>query len=82
MLPDSMGWDINMIKELMIETYALLVEKIPLSRISKQDRLIWRESITGVFSVKSAYYEARRVLGRENIDRDLANGLEAKMVQK
>ena len=34
--------------------------------------MIWRDFITKTFSIKSAYYEARKVLGREN----------AKMVQR
>ena len=38
--------------------------------MSKQDRLIWRDSVIGVFSVKSAYYEARKVLNKEEVNRD------------
>ena len=32
--------------------------------------MIWQDSISGMFSVKSAYYEARPVLGRGGVDRD------------
>ena len=33
------------------------------------DKLIWRDSINGIITVKSAYYEARRQLEFEEVDR-------------
>ena len=48
---------------------ASLVEKIPLSKKGISDKLIWKESVNGLFSVKSAYFEARRVLQKDNMDK-------------
>ena len=62
-------WNRGMIREVMNEEDASLVEKIPLSKKGFSDKLIWRESINGVFSVKSAYFEARRILQKNNVDR-------------
>ena len=53
----------------MTDNDAASVEKISLSRISEPDRMIWRDSMIGTFYVKSTYYEAHRVLGRENVER-------------
>ena len=52
------------IKEVLTDQDAALVEKIPLSRISTPDQLIWL-----ALSVRSTYYEARRVLGRDMVER-------------
>ena len=62
-------WNERMIDTLMPKQDATLVEKIPLCRKGKPNKMIWRDSITGIFTVKSAYYKARRVLNREKIDR-------------
>ena len=69
MTTDVVGWNETMLKELMKETDAKLVGKIPLNRANKEDRLIWQDSINGIFSVKSTYYEERRVLKRGEVDR-------------
>ena len=53
----------------MTENDATVVARIPLSRSSVSNKLIWRNSITREFSVKSAYYVARRILGREEFVR-------------
>ena len=47
-----------------------LVMKIPLSRNSMDDRLIWRESIAWIITVKSAYFEARMLFDFEEVDRN------------
>ena len=64
-----MVWNMTKVKEVLIDQDATLVEKIPLSRISRPDKLIWRDFIVGTFSVRSAYYKARKVLGRECLER-------------
>ena len=60
----------NMVKEVTTKNDASLVAKIPLSRKSKLDKMIWRDFIIRVFSIKSAYYEARMVLGRKKVERE------------
>ena len=54
----------------MCEEDTSLVEAIPLSKTSKPDRLIWMDSVTGIFIVKLAYYVARNILGREQLTRE------------
>ena len=54
---------------------ASLVERIPLSRKTSPDRLIWRDSIAVILTVKSAYYMARRLLGLEEMDRSVRSVL-------
>ena len=67
---ETRTWNMQMIKEVMTATDATLVKGIPLRRKSKLDKLKWYDSMTGVFSVKSAYHVARRVLGKEEINTD------------
>ena len=59
----------RLVKEIFCEEDARLIAKIPLSKNTKPDRLIWMDSITGQFTIKSAYYVARTVLGREQLPR-------------
>ena len=43
------------------------INSIHFSRSSSLDRLIWHDSVTGEFSVKSTYYVARKMLGKKVI---------------
>ena len=63
-------WDMITVKEVLNEQDAVLVGKIPLSRINTPDKLIWRDSMVGAFSVRSVYYKSCRVLGRDMVERD------------
>ena len=63
------SWKMNIVKEVLTDQDAELVEKIPLSRTISSDKLIWRDSIVGTFSVRSTYYKARRLLGKEVVER-------------
>ena len=58
-----------MVSQVLNASDAELVMKIPLSKKSMPDKLIWRDSINGIITVKSAYYEARRQLEFEKVDR-------------
>ena len=62
-------WKADMISQMLNASDAELVMKIPLSKKSMPDKLIWRDSINGIITVKSAYYEARRQLEFEKVDR-------------
>ena len=57
-----------LVNEVMTASNATIVEKIPLSRKRRPNKMIWNESMIGVFSVKLAYYIARKVLGKLEID--------------
>ena len=70
MTSDGLNWDEIVLKDVMQESDAKVVGKIPLSRTKNEDKLIWLNSVNGIFSVKSAYYEARKVLRKEELNRD------------
>ena len=55
-----------MVNDMFTETEALIITSIQLSKRSNPDKQIWRDSSIGLLTVKSAYYYARRVLGKEN----------------
>ena len=63
----------NIVREMFNEDNASLVAKIPLSRKSKPDKLIWMDSITSVFQLNllilwhARYYEDRRSQGTKRI---------------
>ena len=66
---DQRSWNMKTGKEVLTNQDAELVEKIPLSKTTCPDKLIWRDSIVGTFSIRSAYYEARRLLGKDVVER-------------
>ena len=67
---DKREWDVEMVKEVLVEDDAALVERLPLSQKSRLDKLIWRETISGILTAKFAYYEARRLLQLDEVDRN------------
>ena len=67
LLNDKREWNMEMVREILTWNDADMVSKIPLSKKCMSNRLIWSESITGEFKVKSAYYVARRCLGKHEI---------------
>ena len=44
-----------------------LILRIPLSRRCAKDKLIWNEDTFGQFKMRSAYFVARKLLGREEL---------------
>ena len=64
---ENRDWNMAMVREVMTASDVTIVERIPLSRKRRPDKMIWSESMTGIFSVKSAYFTARRVLGKLEI---------------
>ena len=64
---DKRLWNMDMIKEMMNENDVSYVAQIQLCKKGKSDRLIWRDSNIGVFSVRLAYYVARGILEREEL---------------
>ena len=55
-----------MVKEAFQPEEALMILNIPLSRYSEPDRLIWSDSELGLFSIKSVYFKARMILGKDS----------------
>ncbi|XP_059458355.1 uncharacterized protein LOC132187949 [Corylus avellana] len=54
--PTSSRWNIPLIREIFWEEEADLICGLPLSRYNMQDRLIWKCTSSGEFSVRSAYH--------------------------
>ena len=60
-------WKLDTLYELFSSEDVEHILKIPLSRKSMEDRVIWSRDFLGQFSSKSAYIVARELLGREDI---------------
>ena len=58
-------WKMEPLREIFTNEDANLIYSIYLSKVQMPDRLVWRESESSEFSVKTGYIVARRVLGKE-----------------
>ena len=54
----------DIVREIFTEEDATIITSIPLSNRSIPDKLIWRDSSLGLFTVKSTYFAVRSVLGK------------------
>ena len=54
--PVAAEWKSELIREKFLEDEANTICNIPLSRYGQRDKLIWRATPTGIFTVRSAYY--------------------------
>jgi hypothetical protein len=63
----SKNWNEELLKEVFIEEEAKVIANIPLSPLLPEDRLIWRGTVSGIFTVRSAYH-----LGKEEHERRAA----------
>ncbi|XP_042950057.1 uncharacterized protein LOC122282168 [Carya illinoinensis] len=61
----SCSWKTGLIHEMFETEEANMICRIPLSITNASDKLVWRGSKDGLFSVKSAYYLLNEVDGRE-----------------
>lgn len=57
-------WNIDLIYDLFDEDTSVAILQVPICRFCKTDKLIWNDSPSGSFIVKSTYYIARAVLGK------------------
>jgi hypothetical protein len=65
---DIGGWDLNAIASLFQEDEMMAIRSIPLSSTNQEDRLIWKGTANGLFSVKSAYYLAKEMEDRNRAE--------------
>jgi hypothetical protein len=54
--PDTKSWNSSLISDIFMEEEAQLICNIPLSPLQPPDKMIWRCTKNGHFSVRSAYY--------------------------
>ncbi|XP_075645166.1 uncharacterized protein LOC142616185 [Castanea sativa] len=64
--PRTKWWKINAIRALILPFEADTILKIPLSQNLVEDKLIWLGNKRGVFSVKSAYFIAAKILEKKD----------------
>ena len=50
---ENRSWRVDMVKEIFIPKEASLI--LNLSSLTKQDKLMWMDSVIGEFSVRSTY---------------------------
>jgi hypothetical protein len=53
---DLRWWKIPLLQQLFSPEEIELIQKLPISHTNQDDKLIWKGTASGVFSVKSAYY--------------------------
>ena len=68
---EDRSWKVEMVNDLFTELDASIITSILLSNRNISDKQIWRDSSIGMFTVKSAYIYARKVLGKEICSLDL-----------
>jgi hypothetical protein len=56
-------WKRELIKEVFMPEEAHVIENIPLSPCLPLDRLIWKETKDGQFTVRNAYHLRKHMLG-------------------
>ena len=59
-------WKDVMVNEMFQAEEASMILTFPLNRKSVPDKLIWRDSVVRIFSIKSAYFKAQECSGKEN----------------
>jgi hypothetical protein len=75
--PTSKNWNEALLKEVFTEEEAQVIANIPLSSLLPKDRLIWCETASGIFLVRSAYY-----LGKEEKERRAAQSSQLSIEQE
>lgn len=53
---DSRKWNDGLISMIFLEDEAKIIRGIPISPLPSEDRIIWRGTKNGFFSVRSAYF--------------------------
>ena len=58
---DCQGWNKELIERLFLPEEAKAILKIPID-VQRSDKVVWRDTPNGIFTVKSAYHGAMRSL--------------------
>lgn len=61
---DNRQWNIDLICDHFDEETSATILQVPISQFCEIEKLIWNDSPSGSFTVKSAYYIAITVLGK------------------
>jgi hypothetical protein len=64
--PQRREWKTQVIQSIFKKDEAELICNIPLSKNSQPNKLVWRATSSGIFTVKSAYYLEKERIRREN----------------
>jgi hypothetical protein len=56
---DTYWWNKSLIDNIFTETDSVTIQPIPVSYTNRPDIQIWRRTLNGVFSVRSAYHLAK-----------------------
>ena len=64
--PQRKEWNTQVIQSIFKKDEAELICNIPMSKNSQPDKLVWRATQSGIFTVKSAYYLEKERSLREN----------------
>lgn len=62
------GWNDQLLHQIFSEKECLAIRQIPVSSLGLNDRLIWHDSLTGQYSVKSGYKLAKIMQKRKEGD--------------
>jgi hypothetical protein len=67
-------WNVSLIRAIFNEEEANLICQLPLSKYIPPDRLIWRGTSTGIFTVRSAYHLEMEIKARKKGEGSSQNG--------
>ena len=54
--PHLRGWNVPLIRAIFLKEEAEIICNIPFSRFNHPNRMIWRATPPGIFTVRSAYF--------------------------
>lgn len=75
--PNQRGWNVPLIQSIFEKEEAETICNIPLSRYDHPDKLVWRATPSGTFTVKSAYYMEQDRQLREKGESSVGKGWES-----
>lgn len=58
MTEDEFGWNVDLVERIFLSFEAQTILGIPVNRFRTRDKLIWHETTTGQFTVRSTYHLA------------------------
>jgi hypothetical protein len=67
-------WNESLIRSIFNEDEAVLIGQIPLSKFRPPNKLIWRATSTGCFTVRSAYHLEKEIQSRKKGEGSMQRG--------